>query len=93
MGLLPMLFSSMFSIMGACALVYVAYRAYTIGTEVSEIKDLLREIRRASQDTVAGGPGPLAQAVRAHHEPGDWPSVTDPDYNSSNELDEIKPSV
>ncbi len=93
MGLLPMLFSSMFSIMGACALVYVAYRAYTVGTDVSEIKELLREIRRASQDATSGSPVALAKAVRAHHEPGDWPSVTDPDYNNSSELDEIKPGV
>jgi hypothetical protein len=93
MDIFPMLFSSMFSIMGACALVYVAYRAYTIGTEVSEMKELLREIRRASQDTAIGAPVPLTKAARAHHEPGDWPSVADPDYNSSSELDEIKPGV
>lgn len=93
MEILPMLFSSMFSIMGACALVYVAYRAHTIGTEVSEMKELLRDIRRASQDTAIGAPVPLNRQAHSHHEPGDWPSVTDPDYNSSSELDEIKPSV
>ncbi len=69
----------MFSILGATTVLYIAYRAYLIGNDVTEMKQLLTDIRRATQDQATAVTG---VAPAAAMEPGHWPSVSDPAYNT-----------
>lgn len=82
MEIFQIIISSIFSIIGAASILFVAARAYSIGSDVSEIKELLKEIRRDAQNradlSLSGGAAPGL-------EPGNWPSVTDPRYNAGQE--------
>ena len=68
---------------GAAAMFFIAYRAYTIGNDVAEMKKALKDLRKSGSSLPA-----LSDAVGtgSHHvagtlAPGEWPSVTDPAYN------------
>ena len=83
--------SGIFSIIGAGSILFVAARAYTVGVDVAEMKELIKEIRREAQHrTDIGGLTALDAATNA--ELGNWPSVTDPRYDDANP-DETLPYV
>ena len=48
MEMFQVLVGGMFSILGACTILFIVFRAYTIGTEVTEIKELLKDLKRMS---------------------------------------------
>lgn len=78
--------SSIFSLIGAGSLFFIAMRSFTVGTDVAEMKEILRDMQRTSRSLethnlqvapqVAAGV-PTADGSQA----GDWPSVSDPAYN------------
>ena len=76
MEMFQVLVGGMFSILGACTILFIAFRAYAIGTEVTEIKELLKDLKRMNaldHPVIA----PTAQVPN-----GEWPSVLDPHYNA-----------
>jgi hypothetical protein len=86
MELFQVLVGSMFSLLAASAILYIAYRAHGIGNDVAEMKEFLRDIRRAAQDQqISSAPQaastPIPKAL-ASPEAGNWPSVLDPEYNA-----------
>jgi hypothetical protein len=90
MEIFQVLIGSMFSMLGATTILYIAYRAYTIGAEVTEMKELLKDIRRASQAPIAADKV-IPAVLPTTTELGNWPSVVDPDYNTEKPY-ELKPS-
>ena len=74
------LISSIFSIIGAGSILFIAARSYSVGVDVAEMKELLKELRREAQHRVDGG---ATTALSVDPELGNWPSVTDPRYNPS----------
>lgn len=63
MGFFQAMLGSVFSILGAGSMFFLAYKAMTIGADISEIKDLLKDQRR-------GLPG-IAPAVTSFPSPLD----------------------
>jgi hypothetical protein len=90
MEIFQVLIGSMFSMLGATTILYIAYRAHTIGSEVSEIKELLKEIRRSGSQSPLADKA-LADVIPNTTELGNWPSVVDPEYNTEKPYD-LKPS-
>ena len=77
-GGFQIILSSMFSMMGAAAIFFIAYRAYTVGNDVAEMKKLLKDLNKpVLYDSVET----VHQPARVPATPGEWPSVTDPSYN------------
>ncbi len=82
MEFFQIILSSIFSIIGAGSILFVASRAYTVGVDVAEMKELIKEIRREAQHRADIGGVPAAPAA-IHAELGNWPSVTDPRYDAN----------
>ena len=62
MVFLQAVLGGLFTILGASAMFFIAYKAMTIGSDIAEMKDLLREIQRGSRGTPAAAdsyPAPL----------------------------------
>lgn len=79
MGPIPMVISGVVSLVMYSLVILGIYKVFQIGTDVNEIRDLLRDIKRNTQDlspTASHLPSavPLAQALKAYeddpaHEP------------------------
>lgn len=82
MEFFQVMISSIFSLIGAGSILFIAARAYTVGAEVAEIKELLKDLKRTAQQR-----SDLALSVpdAPDTELGNWPSVTDPRYNAGSE--------
>ena len=78
MELFQVMLSSIFSLIGAGCILFIAARAYSVGSDLGEIKEILKDLRRTAQISNEALQEPGIPAP----EPGDWPSVTDPAYNS-----------
>ena len=78
MEMAQIMISSIFSLMGFGAILFIAARAYSVGTDIGEIKELLRDMKRNSkfEDTAAILPH------LQNPELGTWPSVADPSYRA-----------
>lgn len=94
MEIVQILIGSMFSLIAMASVLYLAFRAHTISSDLTEIKELLKESRRAvvpGGSTTVPAVAEIASLDRAlavspsRHAPGEWPSVMDPDYNTSDE--------
>lgn len=62
MGFLQAVLGGLFTILGAGSMFFIAYKALTIGNDVSEMKDMLRDMQRAAKGlgpTPASFPTPL----------------------------------
>ena len=81
MEVFQIMISSIFSIIGAASILFIAARAYTVGSDVAEVKELLKEIRRETQRR--DGLAIPSAAPGTDPELGNWPSVTDPRYNAN----------
>jgi hypothetical protein len=82
MELFQLIVQSIFSLIGAASILFVAARAYSIGSDVSEIKDLLKEIKRETLRQQDFGFSGVKPVVPGNTELGKWPSVADPGYDS-----------
>lgn len=81
MGIIPMVVSGLVSIVMYALVIFGIYKVFQIGAEVTEIKDLLRDIKRNTQDLAPMGtpsPVPLSRALNAYNDaakepaPADW---------------------
>jgi pentatricopeptide repeat protein len=78
---IQMIISGIMTIVGASSILFIAVRCYTIGSDVAEMKELLREMKRSGmQRGEIDAPLPIPGLDT---EPGNWPSVTDPRYNAN----------
>ena len=76
MGFLQAVLGGLFTILGAASMFFIAYKAMTIGNDVAEMKELLREMQRGLRGTTTAAsnfPDPLnnlepAPPVRAEKE-------------------------
>ena len=61
MGFLQAVLGGIFTILGAGSMFFIAYRALTIGNDITEMKEILKDIRRGSRGAEAGAgfPAPL----------------------------------
>jgi hypothetical protein len=63
MGFLQAILGSLFSILGGGSLFFIAYKALTIGNDITEMKEILNEIRRGSrggtEPSLSNYPAPL----------------------------------
>ena len=62
MGFLQAVLGGLFTILGAGSLFFIAYKALTIGNDITEMKELLRQMQSA---TGAGAATPATVASRA----------------------------
>ena len=62
MGFLQAIVGSLFTILGAASMFFIAYKAMTIGNDITEMKDILNDIRRGSKgpENSPGYPAPLS---------------------------------
>lgn len=82
MGPVPMIISEIVSIVLYSLVICGVYKLFQIGVDVSEIRDLLRDIKRNTQDALpvpsqAQSPVPLSRAVNSYTAdpdpaPADW---------------------
>lgn len=77
----------MFSLVGAMAVFFIAYRIHTVGNELAEIKDVLKSIHRSRLDLESPALAPTGEPAR--RDPlADPASLTPDDYAyRSNDLD------
>ena len=54
MGFLQAILGSLFSILGGGSLFFIAYKAMTIGNDITEMKEILNDIRRGSKGAEPG---------------------------------------
>ena len=54
MGFLQAILGSLFSILGGGSLFFIAYKAMTIGNDITEMKEMLNDIRRGSKGSEPG---------------------------------------
>jgi hypothetical protein len=85
MELFQIMISSIFSVIGATAILFIAGRAYTIGKDLSEIKELLRDAARSQHRPDTLQSGALPEHLQ-NPEYGNWPSVVDPEYNANSDV-------
>ena len=50
----------LFTILGASSIFFIAYKALTIGNDVAEMKEMLREMQRGSREATAGNSFPAS---------------------------------
>lgn len=95
MEIVQILIGSMFSLIAMACVLYLAFRAHTIAGDLTEIKELLKDSKRASgaapaaateiasldRAIIASTGAAAASIPTSRHAPGEWPSVMDPDYN------------
>lgn len=84
MGIIPMIVSGLVSIVMYSLVIFGIYKVFQIGVDVSEIRDLLRDIKRNTQDlspvpSPAQSPAPLQRALNSYSDnpapetaPADW---------------------
>ena len=61
MGFVQAVLGGLFTILGAGSMFFIAYKALVIGNDVSEMKEILREMQRGSRGVTSGHayPAPL----------------------------------
>ena len=71
MGFVQAVVGSIFSLLGAASMFFIAYKALTIGNDITEMKELLKDIRRGSRGEGAssGYPSPLPIADHFDSDP------------------------
>lgn len=84
MGPIPMVISTLFSIVLYSLMIFGVYKIFQISVDVNEMRDLLRDIRRNTQDLAPGSsqvhsPAPLSNALNKFSsdpaqepEPAEW---------------------
>lgn len=83
MGPIPIVISSLFSIVLYALLIFGVYKVFQIGVDVNEIRDLLRDIKRNTQDLTPAAsqihsPAPLSKALKAYSsDPANEPAPAD----------------
>lgn len=75
MGFLQAILGGVFTILGAGSMFFIAYKALTIGSDVAEMKELLRELQRGARGgtgtspTVTASVGNFSAAMDSYETP------------------------